>query len=132
MVIQGTVFLCSVRLPYNYTTSREKAEKNINIKFFYLRRIKRIWPVYFIVVLTRYLILPGMILFLAYLGVSIGSNSFTQFRWKRYLGFIFRCKFLLKLLRLLVSILNVLWSVSIEEQFYAFGHCSLSLLRVLL
>lgn len=100
---------------------REKAEKNINIKFFYLRRIKRIWPVYFIVVLTRYLILPGMILFLAYLGVSIGSNSFTPVPLETLPWFLFfGANFYLSYYSFLSPILNVLWSVSIEEQFYAF------------
>ncbi len=81
---------------------------------FYLRRAFRIWPVYFIVVLSSYFIFPHIPL-LAYPGAV---DNVTTYYWER-LGF------LLLILPNFAFILYDLpywcaqaWSIGVEEQFY--------------
>lgn len=86
----------------------------LDIKAFYMRRILRIWPVYFVVVLIGFLAA-------AFLNFSSFSQSF--FHLTSGIDQIFYYLFFLGNFDLIVNgptnfILSVLWSVSIEEQFY--------------
>ena len=85
---------------------RETAGK-LNVRNFYIRRILRIWPLYFAFILLAFV-----------LGLVVKSQS--SFRWEYVAGFALlsgNWVFVLHGLPLR-SIALPLWSVSIEEQFY--------------
>lgn len=75
----------------------------IKIKKFYVRRLLRIWPLYYV-----YLILVAFSLF--------SSMSFDH-RWFYYLTFFANIPFILE--QSLPAMYH-LWSISVEEQFYLF------------
>lgn len=94
----------------------EKGENTkIDVRAFYMRRILRIWPVYFLVVLV------GIAVALAGPFTLLEQNNFnyrfdlSQLKW--YLLFLANNEILLHG-TFSSLILGVLWSVSVEEQFY--------------
>jgi peptidoglycan/LPS O-acetylase OafA/YrhL len=94
---------------------KEKATLNkIDLKAFYLRRVLRIWPVYFLV-LTIGLLYYNLIL--PKLGIS-GKDHYSV------ITAILLCVFFLSNVFQRVfapgSILAILWSIGVEEQFYLF------------
>lgn len=86
----------------------------LNLLAFYSRRIRRLWPVYYLVIII------GIILYhiiLPFIGIDykINYNLFDLFL--HYIFFIpnvFNANFKVG------GILNITWSVGIEEQFYIF------------
>ena len=85
---------------------RERAKTgDLNVGAFYLRRILRIWPLYFF-----------------FLGISFLLPFFDpsqQFGWKYLTGFsLLAGNWIVILLGVPASMANPLWSVSMEEQFY--------------
>jgi peptidoglycan/LPS O-acetylase OafA/YrhL len=85
----------------------------ISIKDFYLRRVFRIWPLYFIIVLV------GLVL-LGFLYPILYHKPYFEFPiWKWVLLYI--C-FLPNLATILypMGLLHPLWSIGVEEQFYLF------------
>lgn len=91
-------------------------EKNIHNKIdlpkFWLRRILRIWPLYFFCVIFGFFIFPQIKLFFG----ETPNESATLFS---YLTFTSNFEIISKGLPD-SSILGVLWSIAIEEQFYLF------------
>lgn len=88
----------------------------INIKNFYLRRILRIWPLYFLIVVLCLLILPQLENYLPKffpLDVSIDEIN----KWF-YLTFTGNFDYIYNGINNVL--IGVLWSVSVEEQFYLF------------
>lgn len=92
----------------------EKEENSkINIKFFYVRRILRIWPLYFLVILISFFIYPIV--------THQFSFSVVKDHWLYYLFFINNFDRILTGFNGLGNDnLGVLWSIAIEEQFYLF------------
>jgi peptidoglycan/LPS O-acetylase OafA/YrhL len=98
-----------------YLLMEEKQVKStINLKKFYIRRILRIWPVYFLLVIVGFLVLPRF-------------SVFHVPDWSEHLSGNFYIKFLFYLLilpNLIASftypIPNVTqsWSLGTEDQFY--------------
>ena len=95
-------------------------EKNstgrIDIKKFYLRRILRIWPLYFFIVGLALLVFP-------YATDYVDTNFPIRFATDKlnpwlYVGFAGNFDYLLN--GISNVIIGILWSVSIEEQFYLF------------
>jgi peptidoglycan/LPS O-acetylase OafA/YrhL len=88
----------------------------ISIKNFYIRRVLRIWPLYFFVVFFSFLIYPFL---KSLLGVNnpLGSNFLYYLTFLSNFDVINIDKYCY-----LSSALsqNITWSVSIEEQFYLF------------
>lgn len=85
---------------------------SISIKHFYVRRILRIWPLYFFCVFFGFVLFP-------YFKTLFGQVSTETANPLYY--FIFASNFdLIKTGGADSSMLNILWSVSIEEQFYLF------------
>lgn len=81
----------------------------ISLKKFYVRRILRIWPVYFLTLLIGYFIYPEVI-------QSLGGHVDRQMSLWRYLGFLGNFDIFLN--GYPYRVLGVQWSVCIEEQFY--------------
>ena len=88
----------------------------INIKNFYFRRILRIWPVYFLVVALCLLVLPHFKNHVPInfpINVSTGSiNPWLYLTFAGNFDYIFN--------HISNVLIGILWSVSIEEQFYLF------------
>jgi peptidoglycan/LPS O-acetylase OafA/YrhL len=82
------------------------ASDKINIKHFYLKRILRIWPLYYLVLLSGIFVLPHL------------SNAFG-FNGSIFKSLCFLNNFDLDAINHNLNI-GVAWSVAIEEQFYLF------------
>jgi len=84
--------------------SEEKVNGRVNLFFFYLRRVLRIWPLYYLVMILGIFILP-------YIDSSFvfSGNTFSNLF---FLNNIFP--------EGASSNVNIAWSVAIEEQFYLF------------
>ncbi|MFC5411818.1 acyltransferase family protein [Larkinella bovis] len=85
----------------------------IAIKHFYLRRILRIWPLYYLIVLLGLFVLPHIPFF----DIPIYSELLHR-------SFAIKVVLLLLILPNLVATpiphINQTWSIGVEEQFYAF------------
>lgn len=102
------LFLClSSFLLTKLLINEFEREKFINIKFFYARRILRIWPLYY-----------AFILFSA---IYSQANGISGFSWLRFLGL---ATFSDNLMAVILGEYNHLfaavhlWTISYEEQFY--------------
>jgi len=85
-----------------------------NVKKFYLRRVVRIWPLYFIIVII------GLIFYWK-LVPALGLNF--QSEYPKSLAIVLYLFFLSNLMNSLYhvgGILHVTWSIAVEEQFYLF------------
>lgn len=94
-----------------YLLIREKQQKkNIDIKKFYMRRVLRIWPLYFFCVFFGFVIFPMVKTFFG----EVPNETANPIYY-----FFFLSNFdLINTRGADSSMLNILWSVSIEEQFY--------------
>jgi peptidoglycan/LPS O-acetylase OafA/YrhL len=88
----------------------EKLTGTISVKSFYIRRILRIWPLY-------YLITIGLIVFfpLVYYVVKHSVFNLNLTPWK-YFFFLSNFDYIQQ--DATIPTLNTMWSISIEEQFY--------------
>ena len=84
-----------------------KVNKQINVFGFFMRRLLRIWPLYFLIVGFGFLIYPHFI------GGVHTSNSPVM-----YSLFLSNFEEIFNGFRDPVNMLTITWSVSIEEQFY--------------
>lgn len=94
--------------------SEKEQMKRINIKAFYLRRVFRIWPLYYFVIATGFIVLP-----------FVYKLTHTPLVFDYPLGWylVFLSNFACLILpagvdRSFPLVLDISWSVSIEEQFY--------------
>lgn len=100
-----------------YLLLKEKEQHTkINIRFFYLRRVLRIWPLYFFVLFICFVIIP---LFTPSLPVNfpVSASNFILDK-SLYLFFLGNFDYLIH--GISNYVVGVLWSVSVEEQFYLF------------
>jgi peptidoglycan/LPS O-acetylase OafA/YrhL len=92
----------------------EKQYGHINIKFFYIRRSLRIWPLYYIVVLFGLLIYP-------YVRDIVNADAPLYYKPIYYLLFLSNFD-IINIHRfhegIIPGFMEVTWSVAIEEQFY--------------
>ncbi|HTB51918.1 MAG TPA: acyltransferase [Ferruginibacter sp.] len=88
----------------------------ISVKNFYIRRILRIWPLYFLVVVFAFLIYPSL---KSLIGMNhpVCSNVFYYLTFLSNFDLIHVIKFCNSNAAMMQG---VTWSVSIEEQFYLF------------
>jgi peptidoglycan/LPS O-acetylase OafA/YrhL len=80
------------------------ARAALDVKAFYIRRILRIWPLYFLFLCVAYS-----------LTFVVPSEELT---WKHLLGFVFFAGNWVYFLMPITTVAGPLWSVSLEEQFY--------------
>jgi peptidoglycan/LPS O-acetylase OafA/YrhL len=90
--------------------SEKKEFGKINIPNFYIRRVLRIWPLYYTMVAAGFILFP----FIKKLGGEVSDEIHSP---GFYLFFISNFEMIRKGFAD-SSILNVLWSVGVEEQFY--------------
>lgn len=94
--------------------AEEKKTGTINIKKFYIRRILRIWPLYFLIVLLGFFVLANIPFFnLGKLSDAIPENFAIKF-----LMFVFFIPNIALAIYPAVPFVAQTWSVGIEEQFY--------------
>jgi peptidoglycan/LPS O-acetylase OafA/YrhL len=98
-------FVLSAYLITELLIRERKKTGSLDVRAFYMRRILRIWPLYFF-----------------FLGVAFllhFVDSSQQFGWKYLVGFsLLSGNWMVLLLGVPASVANPLWSVSMEEQFY--------------
>ncbi len=99
--------------------------KDISLKKFYLRRIYRIWPLYFLIVIVSFWLLPFMTKHIDIFSASPYYFSQvideTNYSGKSFILFIsFLPNVALLVYNKFIVGCSQLWSVGIEEQFYLF------------
>lgn len=100
-----------------YILLKEKEiDGKINIKNFYFRRVLRIWPLYFFIVFLCLFLFP-LFKDVIPVGFPFGVNTDTLNPWL-YIGFAGNFDYLFH--GISNVLIGVLWSVSVEEQFYLF------------
>ncbi|PZF72035.1 acyltransferase family protein [Taibaiella soli] len=100
-----------------YLLLQEKTSMGfINIKNFYIRRILRIWPLYFLVVGFVFIVYPALKHFANLTGSSAENPLFYIF----FIGNFDVIRILGSPNASLNSMSAITWSVAIEEQFYLF------------
>jgi peptidoglycan/LPS O-acetylase OafA/YrhL len=107
-----TIFFCLSGFLITYLLLAEKKQQEINIKNFYLRRILRIWPLYYL-----YLIAALIIAF--YFGLRFNGTILLT-----YLFFASNVPFILEniphVAEVTLPFLRHYWSLGVEEQYYLF------------
>lgn len=101
--------------------NEEKLNRQINIPYFYVRRFLRIWPLYFFCAFFGFISFP----FFKQLLGQIPEETANPLYFVAFLSNINNIKNGLPD----ASILGVLWSVAIEEQFYLFWPLLIVLLK---
>lgn len=98
-----------------YLLLEEQQEAPIRIRHFYLRRILRIWPLYYLIVALGFFVIPHLDFF----QVPIYSSDMgdSLYRLLLFVGLAANVAFVYLPT---VPFANVLWSVAVEEQFYLF------------
>lgn len=95
--------------------AEEKVTKTISIKDFYIRRILRIWPLYYFVGFLAFFVLPHLAIF----NIPIYSDIFLgNFDISLLLYLLFLPNVILFGNGILVPYASQSWSVGVEEQFY--------------
>ncbi len=99
-----------------YLLLQEKKETgDISIKKFYIRRMLRIWPVYYVTVILSFFVLPNFISISGY-GLEMYNGSY----YSKLFFFSFLMANVSYSLYSIVPFASQLWSVGVEEQFYLF------------
>jgi peptidoglycan/LPS O-acetylase OafA/YrhL len=98
-----------------YLLLEEQQEGPIQIKHFYLRRILRIWPLYYLLVLLGFFVVPHLDFFqVPHYSTEMGESL------ERLLLFTGLAANVAFVYFPTVAYANILWSVAVEEQFYLF------------
>ncbi len=109
-----------------YLLLDEKERFNrISLKKFYLRRVSRIWPLYYLVVLTSFFLLPVLTNHIKYFSATPYNYSqvtnLSNYTIKSFILFItFLPNVALLVYEKFIVGCSQVWSVGIEEQFYIF------------
>jgi peptidoglycan/LPS O-acetylase OafA/YrhL len=98
-----------------YLLLEEQTEAPIQIKHFYIRRILRIWPLYYLIVILGFFIVPHI----DFLQIPTYSAEMGDYlgRFLLFAGLAANVAFVYFPT---VAFANILWSVAVEEQFYLF------------
>ncbi|OOG62401.1 hypothetical protein B0E44_18535, partial [Flavobacterium sp. A45] len=99
-----------------YLLLREKGKYGkINIRLFYLRRVLRIWPLYYLVVLLSLFVLPNLSVFqMPYFHLDLDTNYQLFMVCFMFVFFLPNVLINLKL----IPFATQTWSIGTEEQFY--------------
>lgn len=94
--------------------TEKKVSQNINITNFYVRRILRIWPLYFIILALSFFLLLNIQFF----DVGVLSEKLNDRFWIKLLYFVFFLPNLASAVFPIIPFASQLWSIGYEEQFY--------------
>jgi len=112
-------FTLSGFLITNILLQEREDTNNINIKSFYARRFLRIWPLYFVIIVVGFVVLPGILHFKPDGNPFLPEYSYIPYDRLKYY-FTFLVNFDITWNSYPIPVLAVLWSISVEEQFYIF------------
>ena len=98
-----------------YLLLEEQKEGPIQVKHFYFRRILRIWPLYYLLVLLGFFVIP----YISFLEIPQYSSEVSD-SMDRFLLFFGLAANVAFVYFPTVAFANILWSVAVEEQFYLF------------
>jgi peptidoglycan/LPS O-acetylase OafA/YrhL len=113
-VIGLTLFFVLSGFLITYLLLNEKAiTGTINVKKFYIRRILRIWPLYFLLILIGHFILPFIID-----SNFEGGNMANDFWVKSIFYILILPNYALIIFKPHNPYIDVTWSIGVEEQFY--------------
>jgi peptidoglycan/LPS O-acetylase OafA/YrhL len=93
----------------------EKRTEGIAVKNFYVRRILRIWPLYFLIVILALFLLPNIPLFIL---PEYGREVIYEDLASKVLLYVFFLPNLVSPLLGVVPYASLTWSIGTEEQFY--------------
>jgi len=93
----------------------EKRTDTIAVKNFYLRRVLRIWPLYFLIVIAALLVLPNIPMFVL---PEYGRDVIYEDLPSKILLYVFFLPNLVSPLFGVVPYASLTWSIGTEEQFY--------------
>lgn len=106
------VFFCLSGFLIIQQIFREKSQGNFSIRNFYIRRILRIFPLYYLIVFFG-------LAFYNYIIPSLGYDYQPNYSlWEGVLWCVFFMPNVFSFLHEPGGILEILWSIGIEEQFY--------------
>ncbi len=88
----------------------------VHVRNFYIRRVLRIWPLYYLIVLLAWVLLPALPLF----QFPLFRNPFGPDYLARISFFLLLCPQLAFPRLVTPTLAGPLWSVGVEEHFYAF------------
>ena len=94
--------------------SEKKVTQTVSIGDFYLRRILRIWPLYFLITFLGFFVIPQI----PFLEIPTVSETLAENFWEKFALFMVLLANLAFVMYSSVPFANVLWSVGVEEQFY--------------
>ena len=98
-----------------YLLLEEQKIAPIQIKHFYLRRVLRIWPLYYLILVLGFFVIPHLVFFqVPNYATDMGDSL------ERLLLFAGLAANVAFVYLPTVPFANVLWSVAVEEQFYLF------------
>ena len=100
-------------ITYLLLVEKEKF-KTIKIKEFYLRRILRIWPLYYLIIIIGFFVLPHF----PQIHIYYLQNSFVENFNNNLLLYIFILPNLAYSMYIAVPHIGHIWSIGVEEQFY--------------
>lgn len=99
-------------ITYLLVNEEKLTKKKINVKSFYIRRILRIWPLYYLIIFLSYFIFP-------YLDILSVDNISTEIlSIKTFLLYIFMLPNMVLSNFGVVPYASQAWSIGTEEQFY--------------
>lgn len=88
--------------------------KKFNLRFFYIRRILRIWPLYYLIIITGFFVFPFI------RNIILNDDYAETANLWMYLLFLGNFDQIIQQALPIGIGLGVTWSVSVEEQFYLF------------
>ena len=94
----------------------KKVGGTVSVKKFYLRRILRIWPLYFLIVFLGFFVLPQF----NQINISYLTENFSTNFFPNLILYLFMLPNLAFSLFFAVPHIGQLWSIGVEEQFYLF------------
>jgi peptidoglycan/LPS O-acetylase OafA/YrhL len=98
---------------------REKRETgNVDIRKFYLRRIFRIWPLYYLIIIVGLVVFPIVFSIKQQGSLFAGYDTLNTVDYLGYFSFLANLGKTGVLSNVLI--ISFTWSVSVEEQFYIF------------
>lgn len=93
----------------------EKLKSNtVSLRHFYLRRVLRIWPLYFLILILGFFFIYPLAVKSGISFPFLTKESFSSLPWYIFLGVNIKMAFI----GAGSVVLAVLWSISVEEQFY--------------
>ena len=110
-----------------YLLLEEQTEGPIQIKHFYIRRILRIWPLYYLIIILGFFVVP----YIDFLQVPNYTSEMGNYL-RQFLLFAGLAANVAFVYFPTVAFANILWSVAVEEQFYLFWPHVVKFKRMLL